>query len=230
MPPIHASFGADHERDHGRVARACVRLLREKGDLDAAVDCFQRAIDIDPDYTLAHADLGAALIPVDRQRALRHLGRAIELDPEDYWSRLFLGNLLWMLKRLRQARIQYEAAARLRPDDGFVLAASADFLSVQSGGSPRIEPRFRRAVELAPEEPFVRLCYGQHLLRASRYGDARRELVLADRLGHTRAHLLLVDLGDQDWRSLIRKYTAVSFRHPHRRSSRCRFDCRCRSY
>jgi tetratricopeptide (TPR) repeat protein len=182
--------------------------LRLAGDLDAALECFQRAIAIDPDYAVAHAELGFILMRRNDDRAYRqtaadmqqlalyHLRRAVELDPEYHWSRLYLANLLWQLKRVRQARVHFEAAARLRPDDGFVLSACADFLSVQSGGSDRVEPRFRKAVERAPEEPAVRYQYGQHLLRTKRYGEARRELLLADRLGHPRAREVLASIGE----------------------------------
>jgi superkiller protein 3 len=181
--------------------------LRRAGDLEAAMACFQRAIDIDPDYAVAHAELGFALMrrkhsldgrrsDLDVHRALRHLRRSVKLDPEYHWSRLYLGNLLWSLQRPRQARTHYEAAARLVPDDGFVLATCADFVSAVSGGGARAEPRFRRAIELAPEDPFVRYAYGSHLRRAKRRAEARRELQLADRLGHPRAHQLLADLDD----------------------------------
>ncbi len=193
----------EYEEAHYNIGCASLRA----GDLDAALDCFQRAIDIDPDYAVAHAELAFALLRRNdsrndreaadaQQRALRHLQRSVELDPDDHWSRLYLGNLLWQLKRVRQARVHYEAAARLRPDDGFVVAACADFLSVQSGGSERVDPRFRRAIELDPEEASVRYYYGQHLLRAKRYGEARRELLLADRLGHPRAQHVLASLGE----------------------------------
>jgi len=181
--------------------------FKRAGDPDAALDCFQRAIDIDPDYAAAHAELGFGLMRRNdrrqdanaadvRERALRHLQQSVELDPKYHWSRLYLGNLLWQLKRVRQARVHYEAAARLRPDDGFVVASCADFLSVQSGGSERVDSRFRRAIELDPEEASVRYYYGQHLLRTKRYSEARRELLLADRLGHPRAHHLLASLGE----------------------------------
>jgi protein O-GlcNAc transferase len=179
--------------------------LRLAGDLEAALVCFQRAIDIDPEYAVAHAELGFALMrrkhsldgqrsDLDVHRALRHLRRSVKLDPQYHWSRLYLGNLLWNLRRLRQARTHYEAAARLMPDDGFVLATCADFVSAVSRGGARAEPRFRRAIELAPQDPFIRYAYGRHLHRAKRRAEARRELELADRLGHPRAQELLADL------------------------------------
>jgi tetratricopeptide (TPR) repeat protein len=191
----------DYEEAHYNIG--C--HLRRAGDPEGALACFQRAIDIDPDYAVAHAELGFALMrrkhsldgrrsDLDVHRALRHLRRSVKLDAEYHWSRLYLGNLLWSLRRLRQARTQYEAAARLMPDDGFVLATCADFVSAVSGGGAQAEPRFRRAIELAPEDAFVRYAYGSHLYRAKRRAQARRELQLADRLGHPRAHELLADL------------------------------------
>ena len=46
-------------------------------------------------------------------------------------------------------------------------------------------------------DSFVRYAYGNHLHRAKRRAEARRELQLADRLGHPRAQELLGDL-DED--------------------------------
>jgi len=154
-----------------------------------------------------------------QQLALRHLRRSVELDPEYHWSRLYLANLLWQLKRVRQARVHFEAAARLRPDDGFVLSACADFLSVQSGGSERVEPRFRKAVELAPEEPAVRYQYGQHLLRTKRYGEARRELfdALPDRAGNAQLALRLNQLSrwfPRPWMWILLGLIAIAVRRP----------------
>jgi tetratricopeptide (TPR) repeat protein len=203
---LHEVLEIDPEYEEAHYNIGC--HLRLAGDPEAALVFFERAIDIDPNYAVAHAELGFALMArkhdlvgrrsdLDVRRALRHLRRSVKLDPRYHWSRLYLGNLLWSLHRLRQARIHYEAAARLVPDNGFVLATCADFVSAVSGGGARAEPRFRRAIELAPEDPFVRYAYGKHLHRAKRRAEARRELQLADRLGHPRAHELLRDL-DED--------------------------------
>jgi Flp pilus assembly protein TadD len=88
------------------------------------------------------------------------------------------------------------AAVRLRPNDAFVVAAHADFLSEAFGPSAQAESGFTKAIELDPQHEVVRFWYGKHLLRAKRYSDARRELLLADRLGHRRASEVLAELSE----------------------------------
>jgi len=192
---LRAALAIDANDEEAHYNLGC--HLRFEGQLDAAIDHLQRASDIDADYAAAHAELGFALMLQarrggsdrngDLQRALRHLQRSVQLDPRYHWSRLYLGNLLWTLKRIRQARPHYEAAVRLRPDDGFVLSCSADFLSSQFPASRLAESRFKTAVQMAPDDPHIHYEYGRHLLRSERYGEARRELLLAERLGHERA-------------------------------------------
>jgi tetratricopeptide (TPR) repeat protein len=204
---LHAvlELDPDYEEAHANIGYS----LRLKGEYSAAIDSFQKAIAIDPDYAWAHAELGFALMRAadkrDNQKcaeqhrlALDHLKRSVALDPEYHWSRIYLANLLSQLERTREAREHYEAAVRLRPDDAFVLAFQANFLSDTFGPSTAAEVRFKKAIELDPENASVRYWYGQHLLRAKRYTEARRELMLADRLGHARALEELASAGTDD--------------------------------
>ncbi len=203
--------------------------LRFAGDLDAAVDCFQRAIDIDPDYALAHAELGFALMlrrsglddveaAADTRRALRHLHHSVAIEPNYHWSRLYLGDLLWILGRVRQARVHYEAATRIAPESSFVLGRYADFLSTVTGARQGVEPRFAKAIALDPDDPSARYYYGRHLQRAGRCNEVRRELLLADRLGHQSAREALHRY-DDDPETFS---TATSARRTRSRSRRYR--------
>jgi tetratricopeptide (TPR) repeat protein len=57
--------------------------LLEKGDIDSALRCYQRAIDLDPKNPRAHNNLGNALKEKgDIDGALRCYQRAIDLDPK----------------------------------------------------------------------------------------------------------------------------------------------------
>ncbi len=183
--------------------------LRVRGELAEAIECFRRAIAIDPVYAAAHAELGFALAlearhrqdepAVDQKRtALEHLKRSVALDPEYSWSRIYLANELCHFGRTREARIHYEAAARLCPDDGFVLVLYADFLSVMGGANSQAQHWFERALAVDGEDDRVHYWYGKHLLRVKRYTEARRELLLADRLGNPHALALLASVDDDD--------------------------------
>lgn len=52
----------------------------------------------------------------DREHAEYHFRRCLEIDPADYWSNLFLANLLAAMKRNDEAEQTYRRAISLRPD------------------------------------------------------------------------------------------------------------------
>jgi tetratricopeptide (TPR) repeat protein len=181
--------------------------LRLSGEYAAAIERLRRALEIDPDCARAHAELGSALVSqaeehcgaerLERLRiALGHLKRSVELEPDYDWSRLYLGNALWNLGKTREALVQYEAAVRINPSAGFIHAFCADFLSTALGPSPMADARFKKAIELDAEDDTIRYLYGKHLLRAKRYAGARRELLLADRLGNEKALGVLAAIED----------------------------------
>jgi Tfp pilus assembly protein PilF len=52
----------------------------------------------------------------DPVRAEHHFRRSLEIDPAEYWSNLYLANLLRGLKRNEEAEQAYRHAIQLRPD------------------------------------------------------------------------------------------------------------------
>ena len=57
--------------------------LQQKGELDAALDAFRRAIELDPDYALAYASLGAGMFAKgDVQGSRRVMRKAFAVDRE----------------------------------------------------------------------------------------------------------------------------------------------------
>lgn len=57
--------------------------LKDSGELNRAVDCFQHAISIQPDFVEAHCNLGVALKEMgDIQGALASLERGLEIKPD----------------------------------------------------------------------------------------------------------------------------------------------------
>jgi tetratricopeptide (TPR) repeat protein len=75
---------------------------------EEAISLLKKAIEIDPNYAIAHRELGLMFrLTGQSLDAQYHLQRAIELEPTDGWAHVYLGNLLWMSKELTSAnRIQ----------------------------------------------------------------------------------------------------------------------------
>lgn len=125
-------------------------VLDEKTNPQKSVELLERAIQIDPDYLMAHQVLGRlnqrAKDPV---RAEYHFRRCLEIDPADYWSNIYLANLLGAQGRNAEAEGMYRFATGLHPEMSGGLDLFARFLesigkkdeaaSVRAqGGSPEV--------------------------------------------------------------------------------------------
>jgi Tfp pilus assembly protein PilF len=82
-----------------------------------AIKGFEKAIELDPDYSVAHREIakldqhGGDLV-----RAEYHFRRSLEADPTDYWSHLFLANLLAVQGKTEEAEAAYRFITSLRPE------------------------------------------------------------------------------------------------------------------
>ncbi len=76
------------------------------GDLDAALAAFERALEKDPDSAYIHRKLAVGLIRSGRPvKSLEHAERALELDPDDSRTRVFLGQLYRMQRNVAAAEL-----------------------------------------------------------------------------------------------------------------------------
>jgi tetratricopeptide (TPR) repeat protein len=92
-------------------------VLDEKTNPQRSVDLLERAIQIDPDYAIAHQLLGRLAQRVkDLLRAEYHFRRSLEIDPGDYWSNLYMANLLGVQGRNSEAEQAYRFATNLHPE------------------------------------------------------------------------------------------------------------------
>jgi tetratricopeptide (TPR) repeat protein len=82
-----------------------------------AIELLERAIEIDPDYAIAHQKLGTLhQMQRDVVRAEYHFRRAVDSNPADYWNYLYLANALAVQNKDEEAEGLYEFATRLHPD------------------------------------------------------------------------------------------------------------------
>jgi len=104
---------------------ATIRYLID-WDLEGAEAAFQRAIELNPNFELQGA-YAHFLIAMGRQdEALRHIERAIELDPINRGGQTFHGWVLYYVRRYDDAIAQFQNSLRRHPDN----VAAVDGLSL----------------------------------------------------------------------------------------------------
>lgn len=93
------------------------RAMRERNNLEAA-RLFRSALELDPDYAKAHANLGVVLARLgQRDQSLEHYDRALEIDPEYANAFYNRANLLSQLGQYEAAIDSYRRAIALDPKD-----------------------------------------------------------------------------------------------------------------
>lgn len=104
-------------------------LLRESTRPKEAIGLLDRALEEDAAYGPAHQALGRIYQREnDLVRAEYHFRRCLELDPEDYWSMVYLANLLSVQGADSEAAKKYEEALALQPSVKAVRDLYANFL------------------------------------------------------------------------------------------------------
>jgi len=186
VDPRHASI-APVRKVYPQAYEACLKgiFFRDKltpADLAKSISCFAQAIDFDPDYAQAHANLSqvyfymgifgmgpaSELFPKAKACAMR----ALELDE----SLTSAHNALAIIHILYEwdwpaAEAECMRALQLGPNDSMTHLHLADYMSIQNRHDEAIAES-RRALELDPISPVYIAFFGMILYRARRYEES----------------------------------------------------------
>ncbi|MCT7958411.1 tetratricopeptide repeat protein [Laspinema palackyanum] len=100
----------------GWLTRGVERL--EAGDDRAALNAFNRVIELEPNHAGAWMNRGNALFNLQQaEEALSAYDRAIELRPDDGFSWGARGDALYDLERIDEALISWNKSLELKPDN-----------------------------------------------------------------------------------------------------------------
>ena len=102
----------DDPLPHYKLANA----LKDQGQLDAALDEFDRAVALDPKYANAHCNRGVVLQRLNRfEEALASYAQTVALHPEDALAHYNAGTLLRELQRPEAALASFARAIAASP-------------------------------------------------------------------------------------------------------------------
>ena len=88
-----------------------------RGRLQEAIEHYQQALQLNPDYIEAHDDLGIRFPQIGRlQEAIEHYQQALHLKPDYADAHNDLGVALAKAGRLQEAIDHYQQALLLKPD------------------------------------------------------------------------------------------------------------------
>ncbi len=162
---------------------------RAEGDEQKALELYQQAVDIDPNYARAWTGLVSPyLVAIQRNRIGREEGlrrareaveKALELDPESAEARVRLGQVLsWYPEHKSDFFRQFETAYQLDPNNPLVLGVIAR----QAGREGRIDDLvdfYDKAAALDPMSAIWPLNKGAALVLFRRADEAEPAIRLA---------------------------------------------------
>jgi tetratricopeptide (TPR) repeat protein len=162
------------------LARAHYHLggaLSSRGQVEEAIACCRKAIELGPRDAAAHGSLGAILC--DRKRdydgAIACFRKAIELGPKDARSHFNLGNALSNKGKLDDAITSYKKAIELGPKNANAHGALGQAL-LRKGNFAEARAATSRALELLPEKHPLRATVSRQVQTCERLAKLERRL------------------------------------------------------
>ena len=163
-------------------------VQRTKTSIEGAVSEFEKAIALDPDYALAHAELASGIFLLDRTaygslstteviaRAAPHAERAMALDPslaEAHYAAGFLSMEQW---KIEQALTHLRQAIEINPNfaQGYVIMGV--LMADHYGRYDEWFAMTEKALRLDPLSIPARFNYARGLILMIRLDEAEREI------------------------------------------------------
>ncbi len=158
-------LGADLAIERGLTAEAM-------GDLETALECFQAALQVEPDRPRYRFHVGRLQLRLDDPAAaIDHLQRARELAPDQPDVEATLGEAYRSQGWAEEALMSFETASRLDPDNGAYQQAVGELLA-ELGDLEAAVGRMRLAIGTVPNCAAWLDALGQVLAELGRWSEA----------------------------------------------------------
>lgn len=152
-------------------------LTYREDQASKAIECFEKATELDPEYAMAHRELGWALSRLEEKdaEAEYHIRRAIELDDADGWAYIYLGNILWDREDLDSAEQCFKKGVEVWPESAVPYWCLALFYEYQ-GRNEKAELLYEQGLNIDPDDPQANKLFGIHLKDIGQIAKARMHL------------------------------------------------------
>ncbi len=147
-------------------------LHQGSGQIDKAIEYYEKAIAIEPDEPLPHYNLGVALASLNRLgEAAKAYKKTLELQPNNAVAMNNLGNTLLLLGDHEQAMPHCRKAVQLDPAFAEAHFNIASILFLRGRVDEAIE-ECRRAIAARPDYPEAHYALGGVLAQQGRFDEA----------------------------------------------------------
>ncbi len=125
------------------------------------LEFLDKATELDPDYPGSHYTKAIIGVWVEWnwEKGEMEFLKALEINPNDVWSRIYYAHLLYILKRYDEAYFHSQMAAELDPMNPLVLGLSA--MVDESLRTPQALEKCKKALEIDPEHHFALCAYAE---------------------------------------------------------------------
>jgi Tfp pilus assembly protein PilF len=143
------------------------KSLLEQGDLQNAERYFRRALQLDRNAGLAHANLIAVYGGMGRWTDAEAAYRKAAVDPGNWQAHFNYGILKFRRREYKPAEEALRLVIAANPKDVDAFAALAASLA-KLNRTREAEEHYKRALALQPESPLANALWGEHVLEAGR--------------------------------------------------------------
>ncbi len=143
---------ANYER-HADFHHNLGGILYDRGRVDEAIAQFQRALEIQPNYSEAHSGLGGALLQKGEvDEAIAQFQKALEIQPDNTLAHRNLAIALLRKGQLDEAITHFKKAVELQPNSA-INYYNFGYALVQKGQIDEAIALYQKALELQPDYP-----------------------------------------------------------------------------
>ena len=159
-------------RDNSVAHNNLGSALLKSGQVDEAIDHFQKALKLVPGFARPHYNLGIVLLGSGRgDEAIDQLQAALKLNPGFAQAHYSLGNALLQRGQLDEAMVHFQKALQLQPNLADARINLGNLL-LQKGQADEAIAQFQKALEVRPNDPLARYNLGNAFLKSGRVDEA----------------------------------------------------------